>query len=299
MNLDQLRTFREVAVHRSFTLAAEKLFRTQPAISTQVRMLEEELGERLFDRIGKKIFLTQAGEILLTYAERMLRLHDEAKLAVSELNATPKGKLLIGANEATCIYILPTVFTLYKQRCPEVQISIYRNFSKKVLEKILENQLDFGIVTLPVVNKDLVTIPISEDELWLITSPSHPLASRSAVGLAEMINYPMIFHKVGTTRDRIMKHFGKLAEKVNISFELASIETIKKFVAIGMGVSIVPRSYALNESKQGTLRSMPIKNLRIVRKLGLIYRKDRYLSRASRMFLQVMEESLQENRQMP
>ncbi|HVN79825.1 MAG TPA: LysR family transcriptional regulator [Terriglobia bacterium] len=299
MNLDQLRNFREVAVHRSFTLAAEKLFRTQPAISTQVRMLEEELGERLFDRIGKKVFLTQAGEILLSYAERMLRLHDEAKLAVSELNATPKGKLLIGANEATCIYILPRVFTLYKQRCPEVQISIYRNFSKKVLEKILENQLDFGIVTLPVVSKDLVTIPISEDELWLITSPSHPLASRSAVGLAEMIGYPMIFHKVGTTRDRIMKHFGKLAEKVNISFELASIETIKKFVAIGMGVSIVPRSYALNESEQGTLSSMPIKNLRIVRKLGLIYRKDRYLSRASKIFLQVVEESLQENQQVP
>jgi DNA-binding transcriptional LysR family regulator len=299
MNLDQLRNFHEVAVHRSFTLAAEKLFRTQPAISTQVRMLEEELGERLFDRIGKKVFLTQAGEILLSYAERMLRLHDEAKLAVSELNATPKGRLLIGANEATCIYILPRVFTLYKQRCPEVQISIYRNFSKKVLEKILENQLDFGIVTLPVVCKDLVTIPISEDELWLITSPGHPLASHSAVGLAEMVGYPMIFHKAGTTRDRIMKHFGKLAEKVNISFELASIETIKKFVAIGMGVSIVPRSYALNESKQGTLRLMPIKNLRIVRKLGLIYRKDRYLSRASKAFLQVMEESLHENQETP
>ena len=292
MNLDQLRNFYEVAVHRSFTLAAEKLFRTQPAISTQVRMLEEELGERLFDRIGKKVFLTQAGEILLSYAERMLRLHDEAKLAVSELNATPKGRLLIGANEATCIYILPRVFTVYKQRCPEVQISIYRNFSKKVLEKVLNNQLDFGIVTLPVVHKDLVTIPISEDELWLITSPAHPLASLSAVGLAEMVGYPMIFHKAGTTRERIMKHFGKLAEKVNISFELASIETIKKFVAIGMGVSIVPRSYALNESQQGTLCLMPIKNLRIVRKLGLIYRKDHYLSRASKAFLQVMEESL-------
>ena len=258
-------------------------------------MLEEELGERLFDRIGKKVFLTQAGDILLSYAERMLRLHDEAKLAVSELNAIPKGRLLIGANEATCIYVLPRIFTVYKQKYPEVQISIYRNFSRKVVEKILGNQLDFGIVTLPVVCKDLVTTPVSEDELWLITSPSHPLAARSAVSLSEMVVYPMIFHKAGTTRDRIMKHFGKLAEKVNISFELASIETIKKFVAIGMGISIVPRSYALNESTLGTLRLIPIKNLRIVRKLGLIYRKDRYLSRASKAFLEVMEESLKKN----
>ena len=181
MNLDQIRNFYEVAVHRSFTLAAEKLFRTQPAISTQVRMLEEELGEKLFDRIGKKVCLTQAGELLFGYAERLLRLHDEAKLAITELNASPRGKLLIGANEATCLYVLPQLFALFKEKYPEVQISIYRNFSKKVVDKILENQLDFGIVTLPVPDHDLHVMPIAEDELWLITSPSHPLG-RPAVG---------------------------------------------------------------------------------------------------------------------
>jgi DNA-binding transcriptional LysR family regulator len=286
MNLDQIRNFYQVAVHKSFTLAAEKLYRTQPAVSTQVRR---------FDRIGRRVCLTEAGEILFSYAERMLRLHDEAKLAVSELNATTKGRLLIGANEATCIYVLPRIFTVYKQRHPEVQISIYRNFSKKVVEKIRDNQLDFGIVTLPVLCKDLVVTPLFEDELWLITSPTHPLAARSAASLTELVAYPMIFHKAGTTRERIMKHFGKLAEKLNISFELASIETIKKFVAIGMGVSIVPKSYALLEAESGTLRLIPIKNLRIVRKLGLIYRRDRYLSRASKAFLEVLKESLNED----
>jgi DNA-binding transcriptional LysR family regulator len=292
MNLDQLRNFYEVAVHKSFTQAAEKLFRTQPAISTQVRLLEEELGERLFDRIGKKVCLTQAGEILLPYTERLLQLHDEAKLAVSELNAIPKGKLLIGANESTCLYVLPRIFRLFKARCPEVQISIYRNFSKKILPKILDNQLDIGIVTLPVTDRNLRIIPIAEDELNLITSPLHPLASRKIVVLNDLLPYPIIFHKIGTTRERIMKQFGKNWQKLNISMELASLEAIKKFVAIGMGISIVPRSYALNDCDQGTLVLQPIKNLRIVRRLGLIYRKDRYLSRACKAFVEVVEDTL-------
>jgi LysR family transcriptional regulator, low CO2-responsive transcriptional regulator len=296
MNLDQIRNFYEVAVHKSFTLAAEKLYRTQPAISTQVRILEEELGEKLFDRIGKRVCLTQAGEILLPYAERLLNLHDEAKLAITELNATPKGKILIGANEATCIYVLPQIFALFKEKYPEVQISIYRNFSKKVVDKILDNQLDFGIVTLPVANRDLNVMPIAEDELWLVTSPSHPLALRTTINLNEVVPYPIIFHKAGTTRERLMKHFGKLWEKLNISMELASIETIKKFVSIGMGISIVPKSYVHNESEQGTLRLIRIKNLKMIRKLGLIYRKNRYLSRASKAFLEVVEESLEGNR---
>ena len=292
MNLDQIRNFYEVAVHKSFTLAAEKLYRTQPAISTQVRLLEEELGQKLFDRIGKKVCLTQAGELLLGYAERLLRLHDEAKLAITELDATPKGKVHIGANEATCIYVLPQLFTVFKEKYPEVQISIYRNFSKKVVDKILENQLDFGIVTLPVQERDLHLMPIAEDELWLITSPNHPLANRASVALEQVVTYPFIFHKAGTTRERLMKQFGPLWEKLNISMELASIETIKKFVSIGMGISIVPKSYVSDEIERGTLRLVRIKNLKLIRKLGLIYRKNRYLSRGARAFLEVVKESL-------
>jgi len=292
MNLDQIRNFYEVAVHRSFTLAAEKLFRTQPAISTQVRILEEELGEKLFDRIGKKVCLTQAGELLFGYAERLLRLHDEAKLAITELNTSPKGKLLIGANEATCLYVLPHLFALFKEKYPEVQISIYRNFSKKVVDKILENQLDFGIVTLPIPDHDLYMVPIAEDELSLITSPKHPLAKRELIQFEEVVPYPFIFHKAGTTRERLMKHFGPLWDNMNISMELASIETIKKFVSIGLGISIVPKSYVLEEVERGALSLVRVKNFKLIRKLGLIYRKNRYLSRAAKAFLTVVEKSL-------
>ncbi len=290
MNLDQIRNFHAVAVHKSFTMAAEKLFRTQPAISTRVRMLEEELGAKLFDRIGKRVCLTRAGDVLLTYAERLLSLHDEAKLAVTEVNAIPKGKILIGANEATCLYVLPQIFALFKKKYPDVQISIYRNFSKKVLEKVRSNQLDFGIVTLPVPEQELNILPIAEDELWLITSPDHPLAMESSLDLEDLASYPFIFHSAGTTRERLRKHFGGRWDRLNISMELASIETIKKFVSIGMGISIVPKRYAEQESRQGTLCLLPLRNLNLIRKLGLIYRKNRYLSRACIVFLQVVEQ---------
>ncbi len=292
MNLDQIRNFHAVAVHKSFTIAAEKLFRTQPAISTQVRMLEEELGTRLFDRIGKKVYLTQAGNVLLDYAERLLSLHDEAKLAVTEVNATPKGKILIGANESTCLYVLPQIFALFKKKYPDVQISIYRNFSRKVLDKVRGNQLDFGIVTLPVPDRELNILPIAEDELWLITSPGHPLAAQSSPNLEDVVSYPFIFHTAGTTRERLRKHFRSWWDRLHISMELASIETIKKFVSIGMGVSIVPRSYAEEERRRGTLCLLPLNNLNLIRKLGLIYRKNRYLSRACIVFLEVVEESM-------
>ena len=292
MNLDQIRNFHAVAVHRSFTIAAEKLFRTQPAISTQVRMLEEELGARLFDRIGKKVYLTRAGDVLFDYAEGLLNLHDEAKLAVTEVNTVPKGKILIGANESTCLYVLPQIFALFKKKYPDVQISIYRNFSRKVLDKVRGNQLDFGIVTLPVPEQELNILPIAEDELWLITSPEHPLARQPSPNLEDIVSYPFIFHTAGTTRERLRKHFGSWWDRLHISMELASIETIKKFVSIGMGISIVPRSYAEEERKRGTLCLSPLKNLTLIRKLGLIYRKNHYLSRACIVFLEVVEESM-------
>ena len=292
MNLDQIRNFHAVAVYKSFTIAAEKLFRTQPAISTQVKMLEEELAAKLFDRIGKKVFLTRAGEVLFTYAERLLSLHDEAKLAVTDINTTPKGKIVIGANEATFLYVLPEIFSIFKDKYPNVQISIYRNFTKKVLEKVKTNQLDFGIVTLPVSGDELNVLPISREEMWLITEPNHPLNKKLSCGIKDLIPYPFIFHSAGTTRERLMKRFGDLWDKLNISMELASIETIKKFVSIGMGISIVPKSYAEKEQEEGVLYLQPIKSLNLIRELGLIHRKNRYLSRACITFLEVVKESM-------
>ena len=174
-----------------------------------------------------------------------------------------------------------------------MQISIYRNFSKKVMDKILESQLDFGIVTLPVPDRDLHVMPIAEDELWLIASPRHPLAERGSIQLRTLSLIPSFFTKPDTTRERLMKHFGPLWDKMNISMELASIETIKKFVSIGMGISIVPKSYVSEETEQRySSHLVRIKNFKLIRKLGLDLSKNRYMSRASKAFLEVVENSL-------
>src|ERR1035437_5494556 len=160
MELDQVTAFLEVARQQSFSRAAEKLYRTQPAISAQIRSLELECGQKLFDRLGRKIFLTRSGEVLLEYGEKLVSLHRETLQRVREAHGIAGGKLFVGANEATCLYVLPQVFADYKRKYPQVGINVYRNFSHKILQKMAENQIDVGIVTLPVTQNNLKVIPI-------------------------------------------------------------------------------------------------------------------------------------------
>ena len=197
MDYDQLASFLEVAKLQSFSRAAEKIFRTQPAISAQVRLLEQECGEKLFDRSGKKVLLTPAGDILRRYADKMLDLHKEALQAIAELNQTPRGKLYMGANEATCLYVLPKTFFKFKQLYPLVQISIYRNFSHKILQKVQEGVLDLGIVTLPQSANNTEVIPVFRDEVQLVVPKNHPLGKNKSVTPEEISHHPLILPKTG------------------------------------------------------------------------------------------------------
>ena len=155
MDLDYLTTFLEIAKQGSFSRAGQKLFRSQPAVSAQIRQLEEEYGQKLFDRVGKSMKLTAAGEVLLGYAGRLVSLKNESLRAVADQSSAPQGTLAVGANEATCLYVLPDVFSEFHRRFPSVQISVYRNFSRKVLEKVEDGALDVGIITLPVKSPSL------------------------------------------------------------------------------------------------------------------------------------------------
>jgi DNA-binding transcriptional LysR family regulator len=291
MDYDQLASFLEVAKLQSFSRAAEKLFRTQPAISAQVRLLEQECGEKLFDRSGKKVMLTPAGEILRRYADKMLDLHKEALQAIAELNQTPRGKLYMGANEATCLYVLPKTFAKFKQLYPLVQISIYRNFSHKILQKVQEGVLDMGIVTLPHAASNTVVIPLFRDELQLVVPKNHPLWKSKSVTPEQISHHPLILPKTGHTRvviDRLLRDF---RDHIQISMELASVETIKKFVGAGLGISLISRTYAQPEVAAGVLKLIPLEGEKIYRELGLVYRRDRYLSLPAKVFIDVVRES--------
>src|SRR5215470_19267075 len=142
MDFDHLVTFLEIAKQGSFSRAGQKLYRSQPAVSAQIRQLEQEYGQKLFDRVGKSIQLTSAGEALLEYAAKLLTLRNESLRAVADHASTPRGVLSIGANEATCLYVLPEVFDEYHRLYPLVQISIYRNFSRKILERVEDGTID-------------------------------------------------------------------------------------------------------------------------------------------------------------
>src|SRR5690242_5953818 len=200
MDFDQLTTFIEIAKLGSFSRAGQKLFRSQPAVSAQVRQLEQEYGEKLFDRGRKSVRLTSAGETLFEYAVRMVNLRAESLRAVADKATTPRGVLALGANEATCLYVLPEIFAEYHRLYPSVQISIYRNFSYKIIEKLENGSIDVGIITLPAKSASLKTLPIFRDKLMVMVSPKNPLSKYKVVPVAELVKYPLLFPKTGHTR---------------------------------------------------------------------------------------------------
>ena len=288
MELDQIIAFLEVARQKSFSRAAEKLYRTQPAISAQIRSLEQECGQRLFDRLGRRIFLTPQGEVLLEYGEKLVAMHRETLQRVREAHGKAAGKLAVGANEATCLYVLPQVFAEFRRKHPQVAISIYRNFSHKILQKMAESQVDVGIVTLPVSQPNLKVIPFFEDELWVVLPPAHRLAKRAALKIEDLAAEPLIFPKGGHTREMLDRVFRKYRDRLQISMELASVESIKKFVGAGLGISLLSRSYAEMETRSGVLKLVPLQGIELRRKLGLVYRTDRHLSRAAQAFAELL-----------
>ncbi|MFP5265510.1 MAG: LysR family transcriptional regulator [Blastocatellia bacterium] len=294
MELWQLEVFMAVVEEKSFSRAGRRLGRTQPAISSSIKLLEGELGEPLFDRLGKSIKLTAAGELLTDYAKRLLSLRGEALDAMGELRGLGRGTLSLGANETTCLYLLPEVLASFKRAYPHVQVDIQRAITRAITEKVVDGSLDFGIVTLPIHNPRLETVTIHQDDMALIVGPSHKLASRRSVQMTDLAGEPFILHKIGTTtRERLVKHFIDGGVKMKVTIELASIETIKRFVSIGMGISIVPRLCIAKEIEDGSLRALTIRDARFQRRLGLIYNKGRYQSQAARAFVALVSDRQQ------
>jgi DNA-binding transcriptional LysR family regulator len=288
MDFDQLTTFLEVAKSANFSRAGKKLFLSQPAVSAQIRQLELEYGAKLFDRFGKKVRLTAAGDALLEYAEKLLTVRNESLRAVADQANTPCGTLLIGANEATCLYVLPEVFAEYHRLYSDVQINIYRNFSNKVLEKVEDGTVDVGIVTLPIKSPSLKTHSIFRDRLVLMVSPQSPLARKKVVRTSEIVEQPLIFPKTGFTRQMLDKLFRPYRSQIHVSMEVASVGMIKAFVAANLGVSLISETFAREEARAGEVKLIPISDVDLWRELGLIYRRDRTLPRAATAFISLI-----------
>lgn len=292
MDFDHLITFLEIAKQGSFSRAGQKLYRSQPAVSAQIRQLEQEYGQKLFDRVGKSIRLTSAGETLLEYAGRLITLRNESLRAVADQASTPRGTLAVGANEATCLYVLPDVFAEYSRRYPHVQISIYRNFSHKVLEKVEDGTVDVGVVTLPVKLQSLRVHSIFRDRILLMTSASNPLARLKTVRTSDVAEHPLIFPKTGFMRQVLDKQFRPYRSRLRIAMELPSVGMIKRFVAAGLGVSLISESFARDEARAGDVKLIPVSDMDVWRELGVVYRRDRTLPRSAATFVTMIRQGI-------
>jgi DNA-binding transcriptional LysR family regulator len=288
MDLDQLHTFLEIVRLKSFSKAAQSCFRTQPAVSAQVRQLEQDLNASLFERLGTKIALTPAGRIFADYAEQILELRRRAQNTINELERVPRGELVIAANEATCIYVLPGVFSEFKKRFPNVQVLVDRSYGSRVVEAVVDNQADFGLTQLPVKEKRLQVNKIHSDEIKLIAPTSHPLAEKKQVLAADLVDQPLLLPKTGTTRARLNAWLELVEDEIHVSMELDSTEMIKRFVMAGLGVGFLAATHCREEVVSGRLAAISLGPDPMVRTVGLIYRRDKALSKAALGFIEVV-----------
>jgi DNA-binding transcriptional LysR family regulator len=287
MDFEQLRTFLEVARYKSFSRAGEKLSLTQPAISAQIRSLETEVGAQLFDRTGGKVTFTAAGRLFEPFAEHCLDCHQHIVMAVGEMQRTPRGEVSISANESTCLYVLPQVFTQFKQQYSRVGLNIIRADRLKTLETVLNRDVDFGVVALPVKDARLTAEWIHKDELVLVAAPNHALARAGKLRMEDVARHPLLLPKHGRQREQIDLLFSIRELKPNIGMELDSSELLKRFVAAGMGIGFAPKSTIAADEEAGVLKILPIEGVRLVRELALVFRKDKSLSRAAQAFLEI------------
>ena len=290
MDFSQLEIFLSIAQEKSFSRAAEKMLRTQPAISIAIKRLEEELGEVLFDRSSKAGTMTEAGKILHSYAQRLLNLRDEATSAINELRGMYRGRLSIGANESTSLYLLPPLLLKYRQQHPLIKIEVFRNISERIPSEVLERNLDFGLLSFDPQHPALESFEVYQDELVLVVSPQHALARKKIVTVPELAQESFIAHNVKTpARSRIFDLFAQNRTPLNISMELATLETIKDFVKRNVGIAILPRLAVKDEIAARQLIEVQVKGLKIEKTLRIIFRRELNLSHAARSFLEIVK----------
>jgi len=293
ISVEQLTAFRAVAEEESFTRAAEKVFRTQPAISQAIRSLEEELGERLFTREGRKSSLTQAGRIFLEHVEEAFETLEQGKLRIDALKDLQEGELTISTSDTTAYYILPDVLKEFRDQYPGVDVRIHCKPSPISAEQVMNREADIGIVTLPIENPKLSSEPLILREDVAICSPSHELVRRKRISFQELAEYPLLLLDRGSnTRTYINQRFSEAGIKPKVIMELGSIEVIKKLVQLKFGISIVPLIALHQEVEQGTLKAMRIFKKSECRSLGIIYPEKGIHSLAARIFVEMLRKHL-------
>lgn len=290
MEFMQLEMFVTVVDESSVCRAAERVGRTQPAVSIALRKLEEEIGSPLFDKANRQdIKLTDTGEMLYEYALRLLNLRSDALTAIDDLNNLRMGKLRIGANESVSLYLLPTIASCFQQNYPNVKIEMKCHNSDNLLQDLKDRKLDLALLSHLPEDSEYDATPMMRDELVLITSPVHPLAKRDGVYIKELGNESFIAEDVASPwRNKFVEAFKKQQTPLNIIVDNAPIETIKKMVEMNLGIGFVPLMCVQEEIKRGQLALVTLNDFQQVRTLWVVQRRRAVHSFAAKTFMRVV-----------
>ena len=291
MDLLQLEHFLAVAEELSFTRAAERVHRTQPAVSQSVKKLEEAVGVALFARDMPDLTLTEAGHALVDYARQMLKLRDDAVRQVGRLHDLNTGHLTIAAYESAAVYLLPGPLRHYFRQFPQIKVGIYRGQLEEIPRQVMDREIDVGFVKDEPVFRGLKTVMVHSDELILIGSPRHPLAKRARVEVKDLGSEPFVVHHLcSSTEQKILRLFEAHDTRCNIAAELWSFENVKHFIQQDIGLAIVPRVTVLQELAAGTLVNIPVVGLDMPRRTLMVYRDRGYVSDAAQRFIDVVRQ---------
>jgi DNA-binding transcriptional LysR family regulator len=289
MDLYLLQVFQTVAGERSFSRAAEKLLRTQPAVSLAVQRLEHELGEKLLDRSGREVLLTDAGRIVLEFARRFENVQRELEVSLAELRDNAAGRLAIGANESTALYLLRHI-QRYRRLYPKVKVQVRRCLSSKIPGQLIDGDLELGVISYDPDDERLVSAVIYSDHLAFVVSPQHRFAERESVSIRELGMETFIAHNVlSPYRESVLREFQRHKVALNMDMEMPTVETIRKLVQRNEGVAFLPRMCVEQELEQGTLREVKVGELDVERQIRLVHPARRALSHAAKAFLEVVK----------
>ncbi len=291
MNLHDLDTFLTVAREKSFSRAAKLLYCTQPAVSLAIRRLEQELGDILFDRSGKTALLTDAGEVLRDYAERMANLRGEIAPALAELRNLQRGRVRVGANETGALYLLPQIARFRRQH-PQVVVEIVRSLAGSIPAELHRRSLDLGVLSYRPEDPQLNSVVVYRDRLSFIVYPAHRFARRRRISIRQLGEEIFAAHNIRSPyRERVLRTFERHHVPLRMEIELPTVESIKKYVQMEQAVALVPRMCIEDELAKGALVEIEVPELHVERTLRVVYRRGDPLSHAARAFLQVVSQA--------
>jgi DNA-binding transcriptional LysR family regulator len=286
MDVRDLQIFLSVAKHLNYTRAAAEVSLSQPSVSVRMRQLERDLGAKLFEQLGKRIILTEAGQLLVSYANRIIAVMSDARHAIDELQGLERGLLRIGASTTPGMYLIPRTIAHFKRHHPKIQVHLAVKDTRQIEDGVIRNEFDFGFVGGHLAGDEVDVLPWMTDHLVLVVPYNHHLARKKSVKIADLRKEMFILRETGSaTRAAVAHHLKKTDLEVETVMEMENPESVKKAVQSGLGIAFISKFAVDTELKAKSLVAIRVNGLEINRDLKIVYRKDKHLGRAAQAFI--------------